>query len=64
MLTKNFTNMFLRISAVSRNAPSVLKYSVMSDKVSGDIVKIQSTEDFKDKVIKSKVPVIVDFFAT
>ncbi|XP_041987567.1 thioredoxin, mitochondrial-like [Aricia agestis] len=32
--------------------------------VRNDIVKIQSTEDFKDKVINSKVPVVVDFFAT
>ncbi|XP_032520956.2 thioredoxin, mitochondrial [Danaus plexippus] len=29
-----------------------------------DIIKIQSTDDFKDKVINSKVPVVVDFFAT
>ncbi|KAG6451440.1 hypothetical protein O3G_MSEX007162 [Manduca sexta] len=32
--------------------------------VKQDIVKIQSTDDFKEKVINSKVPVVVDFFAT
>lgn len=29
-----------------------------------DIVKIQNTADFKEKVLNSKVPVVVDFFAT
>ncbi|CAH2237905.1 thioredoxin, mitochondrial [Pararge aegeria] len=29
-----------------------------------DIIKIQSTDDFKAKVINSKTPVVVDFFAT
>lgn len=29
-----------------------------------DIFKVQDEEDFKEKVIKSKIPVIVDFYAT
>lgn len=53
-LTRNIY--YLNPSQISRN------FSVSL--VRSDIVKIQSTEDFKNKVINSKVPVIVDFFAT
>lgn len=31
---------------------------------SRDIFKIQDEDDFKTKVLKSKEPVVVDFFAT
>ena len=40
----------------------VRHFSVTSAKK--DIFKIQDEDDFKDKVLKSKEPVVVDFFAT
>ncbi|XP_046968782.1 thioredoxin, mitochondrial [Vanessa cardui] len=46
------------------NKPSLILRSISVTPVHNDIIKIQSTEDFKDKVINSKVPVVVDFFAT
>ncbi|XP_047534928.1 thioredoxin, mitochondrial-like [Vanessa atalanta] len=46
------------------NKPSLILRNISVTPVNNDIIKIQSTEDFKDKVINSKVPVVVDFFAT
>ncbi|XP_045451020.1 thioredoxin, mitochondrial [Melitaea cinxia] len=44
--------------------PSIILRNISVTPVKNDIIKIQSTQDFKDKVINSKVPVVVDFFAT
>lgn len=61
MIANKVTNLFR--SAVSSKGSSITRsFSVTSAR--GDIVKIQSTDDFKAKVINSKVPVVVDFFAT
>ncbi|XP_026486813.1 thioredoxin, mitochondrial [Vanessa tameamea] len=46
------------------NKPSLILRNISVTPVNNDIIKIQSTDDFKDKVINSKVPVVVDFFAT
>ncbi|CAG9793760.1 unnamed protein product [Diatraea saccharalis] len=63
MFTKNLSTMITRnASTVFRNQDIIRNFSISS--VKRDIVKIQSTEDFKAKVINSKVPVVVDFFAT
>ncbi|XP_026762457.1 thioredoxin, mitochondrial [Galleria mellonella] len=62
MFLKNISNLFIRNSNIYKNSHLVRKFSVTS--VKGDIVKIQSIDDFKEKVINSKVPVVVDFFAT
>ncbi|XP_028178047.1 thioredoxin, mitochondrial [Ostrinia nubilalis] len=63
MLVKNITNLVVRSSfAAGKNAQILRNFSMTSAKC--DIVKIQSTDDFKAKVINSKVPVVVDFFAT
>ncbi|XP_063363356.1 thioredoxin, mitochondrial [Cydia amplana] len=57
-----------QISNIVRNALSIKSSNIIRSfsvtPAYGDIVKIQSTDDFKDKVINSKVPVVVDFFAT
>lgn len=58
MFAKNVT----KLLSTGKNITNIRQFSVTS--VRGEIVKIQSTEDFKNKVINSKVPVIVDFFAT
>lgn len=60
MLAKNFTNtvikqVFYSKTNIARN------FSVTP--VFGDSIKIQNVKDFNDKVINSKVPVVVDFFA-
>lgn len=62
MFAKMGINLMIRNGTVMKVPHAVRSFSVTS--VNGDIVKIQSTEDFKDKVINSKVPVVVDFFAT
>lgn len=62
MFAKNGVNFLIRNATVMKTAPAIRPFSVTA--VKGDIVKIQSTDDFKDKVINSKVPVVVDFFAT
>lgn len=62
MLTKNITNLFIRNSTLNKNYGFLRNFSLTASK--NDIVKIQSTDDFKEKVINSKVPVVVDFFAT
>ncbi|KAL0822693.1 hypothetical protein ABMA28_004713 [Loxostege sticticalis] len=63
MLVKNIANLVVRSSFTAGKNPFVLRhFSITSAKC--DIVKIQSTDDFKAKVINSKVPVVVDFFAT
>ncbi|XP_059053881.1 thioredoxin, mitochondrial [Achroia grisella] len=61
MFLKNISNL-IRSSHVCNNTVLMRYFSVTS--INGDIVKIQSTDDFKEKVINSKVPVVVDFFAT
>ncbi|XP_061715346.1 thioredoxin, mitochondrial [Cydia pomonella] len=57
-----------QISNIVRNALSIKSSNIIRSfsvtPAYGDIVKIQSTDDFKEKVINSKVPVVVDFFAT
>ncbi|XP_063535534.1 thioredoxin, mitochondrial [Cydia strobilella] len=57
-----------QVSNIVRNALSMKSSNIVRSfsvtPAYGDIVKIQSTDDFKDKVINSKVPVVVDFFAT
>lgn len=62
MLAKNGINLLIRNANVMKSPLAIRNISITS--VKSDIVKIQSTDDFKDKVINSKVPVIVDFFAT
>ncbi|KAJ0178407.1 hypothetical protein K1T71_006230 [Dendrolimus kikuchii] len=62
MFAKSVSNAFVRNLGVGKNVQPFRTISVSA--VNRDIVKIQSTDDFKDKVINSKVPVVVDFFAT
>ncbi|CAD0200704.1 unnamed protein product [Chrysodeixis includens] len=63
MFTKNIVNLCARNANLFKSPQfAVRNFSVSASKY--DIVKIQSTDDFKDKVINSKVPVVVDFFAT
>ena len=62
MFAKSGINLLFRNGSAIKPLQVVRSFSVTS--VKGDIVKIQSTDDFKDKVINSKVPVVVDFFAT
>lgn len=62
MLAKNLLNVLLRNAYCSKSSTIVRNFSVTY--VNGESVKIQSTDDFKQKVINSKVPVVVDFFAT
>ncbi|XP_013140174.1 PREDICTED: thioredoxin, mitochondrial [Papilio polytes] len=62
MFSRNITNVFVRNSFMSQSSKVYRNISITS--VNQDIVKIQSTDDFKKKVINSKVPVVVDFFAT
>lgn len=61
MIANKVTNLF-RNAVSSKGSNITRSFSVTSAR--GDIVKIQSTDDFKAKVINSKVPVVVDFFAT
>lgn len=61
MIANKVTNLF-RNAVSSKGSNIARSFSVTSAR--GDIVKIQSTDDFKAKVINSKVPVVVDFFAT
>ncbi|XP_045766212.1 thioredoxin, mitochondrial-like [Maniola jurtina] len=44
--------------------PSLYFRNITVSSPTYDIIKIQSTDDFKAKVINSKTPVVVDFFAT
>lgn len=62
MFAKSITNLLVRNTSTVKNSQILRSFSVTS--VNGEIVKIQSTDDFKEKVINSKVPVVVDFFAT
>lgn len=62
MLARNAANFFLRSAHIGQSP--VFFRNIAATSVRNDIVKIQSTDDFKDKVINSKVPVVVDFFAT
>lgn len=62
MLANKVSNLFLRNAYFCKNSFVLRSFSVTS--VNGESVKIQSTDDFKQKVINSKVPVVVDFFAT
>ncbi|XP_049874782.1 thioredoxin, mitochondrial-like [Pectinophora gossypiella] len=62
MFAKNVTNLFVRNAYISKNSTVVKNFSITS--ANREIVKIQNNEDFKKKVINSKVPVVVDFFAT
>ena len=62
MLGKNFKTFLVNNSSLSKSYQAIRNISITS--VKRDIVKIQSTDDFKNKVINSKVPVVVDFFAT
>lgn len=62
MFAKSATNVFIRNLGICKKVQAFRTISVSA--VNRDIVKIQSTDDFKDKVINSKVPVVVDFFAT
>ncbi|XP_063382605.1 thioredoxin, mitochondrial [Cydia fagiglandana] len=61
MLTNQMSNI-VRNALSMKSSNIVRSFSVTP--AYGDIVKIQSTDDFKEKVINSKVPVVVDFFAT
>ncbi|XP_037294900.1 thioredoxin, mitochondrial [Manduca sexta] len=63
MLAKNITNLLIRSTYVTKNCHTTIR-NISVTSVKQDIVKIQSTDDFKEKVINSKVPVVVDFFAT
>jgi hypothetical protein len=42
----------------------VLQRSIATSGVRLDSFKVQDMDDFKDKVLNSEVPVVVDFFAT
>ncbi|XP_026731990.1 thioredoxin, mitochondrial [Trichoplusia ni] len=63
MFTKSIVNLCAR-NANLLKSPQFAVRNLSVSAVKYDIVKIQSTDDFKDKVINSKVPVVVDFFAT
>ncbi|CAK1556123.1 unnamed protein product [Leptosia nina] len=62
MFTRHATSMIIRNGYFNTSTPRLRQLSVTP--VHREIVKIQSPEDFKAKVINSKVPVVVDFFAT
>ncbi|KAM3966256.1 thioredoxin, mitochondrial [Aphomia sociella] len=62
MFTTSISRNMIQNVNLFRQSHIMRNFSVTS--VKGDIVKIQSTDDFKEKVINSKVPVVVDFFAT
>ncbi|CAH2039778.1 unnamed protein product, partial [Iphiclides podalirius] len=62
MFARNINNFLTRNSLLCQS--KVVLRNISFTTVKYDIVKIQSTDDFKDKVINSKVPVVVDFFAT
>ncbi|CAG9087629.1 hypothetical protein JYU34_021340 [Plutella xylostella] len=61
MIAKSLSNLTIR-NLILGNGPSCRSFSVTTAR--REIIKIQSAEDFKQKVINSKVPVVVDFFAT
>ncbi|GBP55919.1 Thioredoxin, mitochondrial [Eumeta japonica] len=61
MFAKSFTGCLVK--QVYRNSIVTRNLSITTVNYS-NIIKIQSPEDFTDKVINSKVPVVVDFFAT
>ena len=48
----------------ARVVPVLRARALHTTVVMKDIFTIQDGDDFKDKVLKSKEPVIVDFFAT
>ncbi|CAB3362245.1 Hypothetical predicted protein [Cloeon dipterum] len=50
------------LSCVARN--QVALRGISSSTVVRDSFKVQDMDDFKDKVLNSEVPVVVDFFAT
>ncbi|XP_065340611.1 thioredoxin, mitochondrial [Cloeon dipterum] len=50
------------LSCVARN--QVALRGIRSSTVVRDSFKVQDMDDFKDKVLNSEVPVVVDFFAT
>lgn len=62
MFTRHATSLIIRNGYFTASKPIFRQLSITP--VNKDIVKIQSPEDFKAKVINSKIPVIVDFFAT
>ncbi|KAJ8716241.1 hypothetical protein PYW08_013526 [Mythimna loreyi] len=62
MFAKTGINLLIRNATLMKSPVAIRNFSVTS--IKSDIVKIQSTDDFKEKVINSKVPVVVDFFAT
>ncbi|XP_050672150.1 thioredoxin, mitochondrial [Leptidea sinapis] len=62
MLTRNATSLFFRKCYYDTTTPFFRKFTLTP--ANCEIVKIQSSDDFKAKVINSKLPVIVDFFAT
>ncbi|KAL4702584.1 hypothetical protein ACJJTC_016060 [Scirpophaga incertulas] len=63
MYARIVTNAVARNTYIVGNASHNKRlFSISSTKC--DIVKIQSIEDFKSKVMNSKTPVVVDFFAT
>ncbi|KAJ8713362.1 hypothetical protein PYW07_013732 [Mythimna separata] len=62
MFAKTGLNLLIRNVTAMKSPVAIRNFSATSIKC--DIVKIQSTDDFKEKVINSKVPVVVDFFAT
>ncbi|CAG4950599.1 unnamed protein product [Colias eurytheme] len=62
MFTRHATSLISRSGYFNKTTPIIRQISISP--VNREIVKIQSPEDFKDKVINSKVPVVVDFFAT
>ncbi|CAG9561048.1 unnamed protein product [Danaus chrysippus] len=62
MIGRSTTSLIMRSPFYLKPSFYFRNLSVSAPK--NDIIKIQSTDDFKDKVINSKVPVVVDFFAT
>lgn len=62
MFGRTTTTLLMKNSYFTR--PSFILRNISLTIPKNDIIKIQSTDDFKDKVINSKVPVVVDFFAT
>lgn len=62
MLGRHATTLLFRSPYFAK--PSLILRNISVTTPNNDIIKIQSTDDFKDKVINSKVPVVVDFFAT
>lgn len=55
------------MSLISRIVPilrTVSPRSIHTSAVVSSIFKVQTPEEFEEKVLKSKTPVVVDFFAT